>query len=95
MKSLHTENLGEDAEGEQAWDDWLVESDSDSSSDESDWIDVKSDGSNNLDISDSDSEMANGEPGFARSYEHEQSSVRISSLATTKVRNAASHRSSG
>ena len=85
MKSLRTENLEEDAEDEQGWDDWLVESDSSSSS-ESDWINVESDGPNNLEISGSDSETADGECSFARSDQHGQSSTRVSSLATTKVR---------
>jgi len=87
LKSLRTANSEEDAEDEQAWDNWLVESDSDSS-DSSDWINVESDGSNNLDISDSDNEMADGDPGFARSGQHEHSLARVSLLATTKVRNA-------
>jgi protein SDA1 len=86
LKSLPAENF--EAGDEQAWDNWLVESDSEPSSDESDWINVESDGSNNLEVSDSDSEMADGESGFARSNRHEQSSARVSSLATTKVRNA-------
>lgn len=85
MKSLRTGSLGEYAEDEQAWDNWLVESESDSSSDESDWINVESDGSNDLEISDSDNEMGGCNPDFARSDQHEQSSTRVSSLATTKV----------
>ena len=86
MKSLRAESLEEDVEDERAWDNWLVGSDSDPSSDESDWINVESDGSNKLEISDSDSEMADGKPGFARSDQHERPPVRVSSLATTKVR---------
>lgn len=75
----------EDTEDEQAWDSWLVESDSDSSSDGSGWINVGSDGPNNLEISDSDDEMADGEPGSAMTDQRGQSSVKVSSLATTKV----------
>ena len=82
MRSFHTVDLGGDAD-ERAWDNWLVESDSDPSSDESDWINVESDGSNNLEITDSDSETVGGKPD-----QHEQSSVRVSSLATTKVSGA-------
>ena len=82
MESLPAEGLGE--QNEQAWDNWLVESDSDSSG-ESDWINVESDGSNNLEIGDNDSEMASGEPDSGKLDQHEQSSARISSLATTKV----------
>jgi hypothetical protein len=88
LKSLRTEGFEEEAGDEQAWDNWLVESDSDSSSDASDWINVDSDGPNNLEISDSDSEMAASEPVFAGSDQRGQPPVRVSSLATTKVRNA-------
>lgn len=90
MKYLCSEGLEEEAEGEQGCDSWLVESDSDSSPDESDWINVESDGSNNFEISDSDSEMVDGEHSFARSDQHEQSSMRVSSFATTRVRNTPS-----
>lgn len=87
MKSLRAEDLEEDAEDEQTCNDWLFESDSSSSSGESDWINVESDGSDDLEISDSDSEIADSEHSFTRSNHHEQSSTRTSSLATTKVRN--------
>lgn len=70
---------------EQAWDNWLVGSDSDSS-DSSDWINVESDGPDELEISDSDSGMGDSGPSFARSDQQKQSPVRVSSLATTKVR---------
>ena len=82
LKSLRTENVEGGAEDEQGWDNWLVESDSGSSSEESDWIDVESDGSNDLQISDSDNEIANGDPD-----QHKQPPARVSSLATAKVRN--------
>jgi len=87
LRSLRAGSFGEDSEDEQAWDSWLVESDSDSSSDGSGWINVGSDGSNNLEISGSDSEMADGEPSPAMIDQHGQPSARVSSLATTKVRN--------
>lgn len=87
LKSLRTEGFEEQAGDERAWDSWLVESDSDSSSDASDWINVDSDGPNNLEISDSDSEMAASEPMFVGSDQRGQPPVRVSSLATTKVRN--------
>lgn len=86
MKSLHSECLEEEAEDEQGWDNWLVESDSDFSSDESDWINVESDGSNDLELSDSDSEMADAEHSFSRPDQHGQPSMRVSSLATARVR---------
>ena len=85
MRSLHAGSFWEDIEDEQAWDSWLVESDSDSSSDGSGWINVGSEGSNDLEISDSDSEMADGEPGLTITDRHGQPSARVSSLATTKV----------
>jgi hypothetical protein len=78
------ENVEEDAEDEQAWDKWLVESDSHSSSGESEWINVVSDGSNNIEINDSGSETTGDEHGSARSDEHKEP-PRISSFATTKV----------
>lgn len=87
MESLRAENFEEDAEDKQAWDDWLFESDS-SSSGESDWINVESDGSKNLEISDSDSEIADSEHSFTRCDHHGELSTRTPSLATTKVRNA-------
>jgi len=84
LKSLRTDNLEEDIECEQGWDNWLVESDS-SSSDEPNWINVESDGSNDLEISDSDDETANGEYGFTRCDQHDEPPARVSSLATTKI----------
>ena len=78
--------MEEGAENHQAWDDWLVESDLDSPSEGSDWINVESDGSDNLEISNSDNEIDEGGPGFARSDQHKQLPMRVSSLATTKVR---------
>jgi hypothetical protein len=76
----------EDPVDEQAWDNWLVESDSDSSA-ESEWINLESDGSDNLKISDSDSEIVEDEPGPAKSDQHKQPPARVSSFATTKVGN--------
>ena len=84
LQSLRVENVGEDVEDEQAWDKWLVESDSDSSSGESEWINVASDGSDNIEINDSGSEIAGDGHGTARSDEFEEP-PRISSFATTKV----------
>ena len=79
--------MEEDTGYEQGWDNWLVESDS-SSSDESNWINIESDDSNNLEISDSGDETANCEYSFARSDKHVEPSTRVSLLATTKVTNA-------
>ena len=87
MNSLRTENAEEDVEDDQEWDSWLVKSDSDSSPTESDWINVESDGSDYLDISDSGSELAEDEPGSVRSNRQGGPPTRFSSLATTKVRN--------
>lgn len=91
LKSLHTESLEEELEYGQGWDNWLVESDS-SSSDESNWINVESDESKNLEIRDSDDEATNGEFDFTRSDRHDEPSTRVSSLATTKVMNAPASR---
>ena len=85
MKTLHRENVEEHSEDEQAWGDWLVESDSCPSSDDSNWINVDSDAAGNLEISDSGDEVIRGEVGSPESYQ--QSSGRVSSLATTKVGN--------
>ena len=87
MNSLRTENAEEDAEDDQEWSGWLVKSDSDSSPTESDWINVESDGSDYLEISDSGSELAEGEPGSVESNLQGGPPTRMSSLATTKVRN--------
>lgn len=89
LKSLHAENVEGGAEGDQGWDEWLIESDSGSPSEGSDWIDAESNGSDNLQISDSDNEIANDDPGSARSDQCKQPPTRISSLATAKARNAA------
>lgn len=80
LKSLRPGNVEEDPEDDEAWGNWLIESDFDSSSEGSDWVNVESDGSDNLEISDSDDEMADDD-------QPKQLPMRISSLATTKVRN--------
>lgn len=85
LKDIRPESLENNAGDEQGWDNWLVESDSDPPSDESDWINVVSDGSNDLEISDSESEIADGEPDLAAPDQHEHPLARRSSLATTKV----------
>lgn len=90
LKSLRTENAEEDTEDDQAWDDWVVESDSDSSSEGSNWIDVESDGSDNLGISDSDNEIADGVPISVGPGQHSPP-TRVSLLATTKVRSTPLH----
>lgn len=82
MNSLRTENAEEDVEDDQEWDGWLVKSDSDSSPTESDWINVESDGSDYLEISDSGSE---GEPGPVMSNRQRGPPTKMSSLATTKI----------
>lgn len=87
LKSLRTKNAEEGTEDDRAWDDWLIESDSNSSSEGSDWIDVEPKGSDNLEISDSDNEVADGEPGSVRSDQHKDPPMTVSALATTKVRN--------
>lgn len=87
LESLCAEDVEEGAEDHQAWDNWLVESGSDSSSEGSEWIDVEPDGSNNFEISDSDSEITDRGPGSARPDQHKQASMGVTSLATTKVRN--------
>ncbi|KAF9792317.1 SDA1-domain-containing protein [Thelephora terrestris] len=84
LKSLDTENVGEDSRDQQAWENWLVESDSDSSS-EPDWINVDSDGADNLEISDSDSETADVEPVSTSSDQRGQLPAGVPSLATRKI----------
>jgi protein SDA1 len=78
--------VGEESRDQQAWENWLVESDSDSSS-EPDWINVDSDGTDNLEISDSDSETADAEPVSTSSDQCGQLPAGVPSLATRKARN--------
>lgn len=84
LKLVRAENMEEDGDDEQAWDNWLVDSNSDSS-DESDWINVESDGPDNLEISDSDGEIAGDKPDTAVFRLQKQPPTRLSSLATTKI----------
>ena len=84
LKSLPAEDVEEDTVDDRAWDNWLVESDSDTSSEGADWINVKSDGSGNIEINDSETETADGEPGSA-GFDRQLSPGRVSLLATTKV----------
>ena len=84
-----------DEDDEAAWQGWDLESDSSEESDESGgWIDVESDGSEDLEISDSEDE---GDTKDAKGKNQDKgdeeitmpaddsAATRISSLATTKV----------
>ena len=83
---------GDDGDEESAWNGWDVESDTSSESSDG-WIDVESEGEEDLDISDSEDEYEKSkveqvkadEPGASDNVDGDRPS-RISSLATTKVR---------
>ena len=85
----------EDEDNEAAWEGWDLESDSSEESDDSGgWIDVESDGDEELEISDSEDEGGKQEKKTKNQIEDdekaeataaESTAARISSLATTKV----------
>lgn len=76
-----------DEDPEAAWNNWDIESDSNSSESEAeDWIDVASDGGDHLDVSDSDSDAEKEAPKEVQP----EAEKRVSSLATTKVHLTAS-----
>ncbi|EPT01810.1 hypothetical protein FOMPIDRAFT_1161029 [Fomitopsis schrenkii] len=89
------ESGAEDEGDEAAWEGWDLESDSsDDSDDGNGWIDVESDGDEDLEISDSEDEgdkrdtKAKGKPKGdeeAAVPAGEEAAARISSLATTKI----------
>ncbi|KAI0075444.1 protein required for actin cytoskeleton organization and cell cycle progression [Panus rudis PR-1116 ss-1] len=80
------EGIFED-DDEAAWNGWDVESDSSDESSDG-WIDVQSDGEQDLDISDSDDEdegKKKAEEGSTSKEGAEDAAARISTLATTKI----------
>lgn len=71
-----------------AWEGWDVETDSDSDSDSESggWIDVESDGDDNLEVSDSEDEQPSApKPPGEKKPDTDADPNRISTLATTKV----------
>jgi protein SDA1 len=92
----HFQKLREDHTGEEgdedAWEGWDVESDSSSESGSEGWMDVDSDGEDNLEISDSEDEDRNTSKRRRENPDEHQHKVqeasdenRVSVLATTKV----------
>ena len=86
---------GEEIENDEAgWDGWEVDSDSSDSSESEGWIDVESDGDQNLDISDSEDDQPtdNKKPSITTTGDANvpspqvEDAPRISTLATTKVK---------
>jgi protein SDA1 len=75
-----------DDDDEKAWEGWEIEPESsDDSSDSGGWIDVQSDGEDNLSISDSDGENEKGKEKHPENDGSVNDANRTSTLATTKV----------
>lgn len=90
LQKLREEDVSKEQGDDDTWNDWDVESDVSDESESEGWMDVDSEGEDNLEISDSEDEQENvdkgkkktpDEPKLEEAPDHNRPSI----LATTKV----------